>query len=200
MRPYDLRLESAAAAQGARAFVLADVIVANDPREVYRTIEQHYGPTLRHACDAVRQVNADIVLLSGRWADLPDIERLTQALLPLAPHRIINMNERMQRPAGDGAQSDAGAGADPCLEMLVGAALCGRGPQQQFDRVALLAQELRLVSPPETATGWLAGESTLMAVHTRLIPAADDTAAPALLQDASDRSGRSSLPRAEGAA
>lgn len=157
LAPLDARLEALAAREGARAFCLADVSVVLDAHDLSHTISQHFAEPLALASDACRVLRADLVLLTGRYADLAEVSGLIETALPLSPHRIVNMNERsLQTAACTNANSATALGVlDPRLAMLVGSASCGRSTNAQFDQLALLADDLRLASPPCQASVWL---------------------------------------------
>ncbi len=156
MAPLDAKLEALAAGENARQFRLADVMIAYDAQDFSRTISQHFSEPVTRASEACHALRADLMLLSGRYADLAEVSSLIETILPLSPHRIVNMNAHM---AASGTLASGLVGADPRLAILVGAATCNRGLGAPLDRIAVLAEDLRLASPPPPASAWLSGRS-----------------------------------------
>ncbi len=157
MAPLDAKLEALAAGEGAREFCLAEVAIALDAQDLSRTISQHFAQPVTRASEACRALRADLMLLSGRYADLAEVSGLVEASLPLSPHRIVNMNARLEETYAFAHAPPALSGVDPRMAMLVGAATCGRGSDAKVDRIAALADELRLARPPQFASAWLSG-------------------------------------------
>lgn len=155
MAPLDEKFEKLAASEGARDFCLADVAVALDANELSQTISQHFSETVTRASEACRALRADLMLLSGRYADLAEVSELVEMSLPLSPHRIVNMNARFDEAALGELSPRMNSLAEPRLAMLVSAATCGRRSDAQFDKFAALVEDLRLAEPPERVVAWL---------------------------------------------
>lgn len=161
MSPLDDKLEVLAAAEGARQFRLADVAVWLDANALSETISRYFEDPLSRASEACRTLRADLVLLSGRYADLDEVKGLLEMSLPFSPHRIVNMNARFDDTAAEAAHDPrACVTMEPRLSALIAAAQCGRGAGGQFDGITAVAEELQLASPPQQTIAWLSGEET----------------------------------------
>jgi hypothetical protein len=145
LAPLDAQIEAMAAVQGARGFRLAEVGVKLRPRAVARTLERQLDPLLARVAEVVSDYGADLLLLSGRHARLPDVGRLLLKHLPLGPHRIIDVCERWSAVAGELA-GDADAGRDIRLLPLVGAAFGSSRGGFAGDRFGMLAERLSHVA------------------------------------------------------
>lgn len=197
MAPLDAKFEALATRQGAREFRLAGVAIALDAHDLSHTISQHFAAPVTRAGEACHAMRADLMLLSGRYAELAEVSGLVEMSLPLSPHRIVNMNARTDEMASGAPGSPALQVADPRLAMLIGAATCGHGSDAQFDRFAGLADDLRLASPPRQAPAWLSGERSESSASGR-VAQGTPTTNRAIAHEESAAS--STGPRAEGAA
>lgn len=198
MAPLNARLETLAAREGARPFRLADVPLALDARDLSQTISQHFAEPVTlagHACQALR---ADLMLLSGPYADLAEVGSLVEMSLPLSPHRIINMNARSREAAADqNTVATTLSAADPRLANLVGSAMRGRGCEAQRGGFAALVDELCLAIPPRQDPAWLTREG-VEGASARRVAQDDAIARRAIAQDAAV--GATHGSRVEGAA
>ncbi|MEZ5855559.1 MAG: virulence factor SrfB [Hyphomicrobiaceae bacterium] len=88
------QFDQVVAAAGARDFELASVTVALRPRQLRRLSEAHFDGLLDLVCDVVRAHNCHLLLLTGENAHLSRARALLLRRLPLAPHRIVAVDDR----------------------------------------------------------------------------------------------------------
>ena len=167
MGPLDEKLEALAAREGARSFRLDKVEVTLDPHAVSATIASHLSPMLDQVVQVVSNANVDLFVLSGQFADLPDVTRSLEAKCPLAPHRIVNLNRRYEEASVEPQASDIEA-PDPRLITLARATLSGGNDAGKFNAIGALADELRLAAPKRTGLGLLEPDSEV--ASRRYIP------------------------------
>lgn len=146
LSPLDAEIEAMAAAHGARGFRLGEVGVRLRPRAVAATLEQHLDPLLARVAEVVRELGADLLLLSGRHARLPDINRIMLKHLPIGPHRIIDVGERWNTVSDDLVGELPGA-RDMRMLPLIGAALAGNRSGFAGDGFGALAEQLTHALP-----------------------------------------------------
>ena len=146
LKPLDAQIEAMAAAHGARGFRLAEVVVKLRPRAVSKALDQQLDPLLERVAEVASTYGADLLLLSGRHARLPDVDRLLLKHLPLGPHRIIDVGERW-RAVADELAGTAGAGEDIRLLPLVGAALGSSRSGFAGDHFGMLAERMGHLAP-----------------------------------------------------
>lgn len=158
MGPLDKKLETAAIREGAQGFSLEKVEVTLDPNAVSVTMAAHLAPLLEQVVEVVTQANVDLFVLSGQFADLPDVASALESKLPLAPHRIVNLNRRYEE-TGDQEQATGIEVPDPRLATLARATLCGSNEAHKFNAIGALAEEMMLAVPERSELGLLQRET-----------------------------------------
>ena len=154
IKPLDRELENKTAAECSPSFRLTEVDINVRRSALSRTIGGHYELLIERASEVVRASQADLLLLTGRFANLGEIRSLLHAELPIAPHRIISSQQHWGDL--DAQRSQAGlADAEPRYHAVVGAALATSNAGA-CGHVGAMADELLIASLSHRSYG-LAG-------------------------------------------
>ena len=159
MAPLDAQLDALAMREGAREFHLAEAVVAVKRRVLAGTVRDHFEAVVARVAEVVRHRHVDIVVLSGRFGALAEIGEVLLAHLPLAPHRIVKLQERwdgMAEPLG----AAGFAGASSRFQALLATSLVAGSGTAAQDRFGLLTEQLMRALPSEPPIGLAA-----LAVH-----------------------------------
>jgi hypothetical protein len=142
--------DAVAAADGARAFHLAEIQVSVRPREIERMLGDHAGPMLDAVSGLIEANACDVLLLTGGAIRLMSPVRHLLDRLPLAPHRVEDIGRRATAML---ARDDAGEALEAVPESLVNAVatvMAGQHPltiallpptDPAAPRLAVLAEE-----------------------------------------------------------
>lgn len=152
MAPLDAQLEALVQRDGAREFRLAPTVVAVKHRALAHTIRDHFEAVVARVADVVRQRHVDIVVLSGRPGTLRDISDMLLARLPLAPHRIVTLSDRLDGMAETLAAAGL-AGVPSRFHALFTASLGGGIGASARDRFGQIAEQLMCALPSEPPVG-----------------------------------------------
>lgn len=85
-------IDNAAAKAGARDFHLLDVAIEIDPLRVADAIAALMDPVLGNLCEVIRDLDCDLVLLSGRPSRLRVMREIVLRHSPVTPDRIVAMS------------------------------------------------------------------------------------------------------------
>jgi hypothetical protein len=115
-------LEGEAARAGAASFVMADVPMIAEARQIDKIVTSVLGPMLGDLCEVVWSYDCDVLLLSGRPSRLRVVTDIVQNKMPVPPHGLISMHRYRvgdKYPYRDAANRID----DPKTTAVVGAAL-----------------------------------------------------------------------------
>ena len=128
--------DNAARAAGAQGFALENVTFELEYSAIGKTIENVIAPILEPLCAATHELQADVLLVSGRPSRLPTIRDLLLRYAPVAPHRIVFMHDY---DVGNWYPFSGRLGriGDPKTTVVVGALLCTLASTRRIQDFAL---------------------------------------------------------------
>ncbi len=122
------RLDVAAADEGADGFSPLDVTVAYLMRDLGKLASQTLRPMLDGVVRVLSELDCDVVLVSGRGAELPVVREALLSGMPLRPDRVLFMHEhRFGAWYAQGHAATQAEGSTAKLLPAAGALLQARG-------------------------------------------------------------------------
>ncbi len=132
--PLASQVDELAVQHSARGFALGSVEVVFSGRQIVQLTHTHFEELFDLVTDVVREHRCDLLLLSGANAHLTRAKAQLLQRLPIAPHRIVELESRhfdIVERVGDRLAS----GIDRCRQLaLIGLALAGN---DQLGRIAI---------------------------------------------------------------
>jgi hypothetical protein len=136
---------SAARQAGASHFSFDTVVFDLDFPAISKTVERVIGPILEPLCAAIHELQADVLLVSGRPSRLPTIRSLLLRYAPVPPHRIVFMHDYDVGNWYPFSNSNGVVG-DPKTTVVVGALLCTLASTRRIQDFALDENALTIES------------------------------------------------------
>lgn len=126
-------------------FRLEDVQIPLDFGKLRRTTDQMMGEIANNICEAIKALDVDVVLISGRPARFPAISDLFTDRLPTLPDRIVTFSDYRVGTWYPFRDADNTRMSDPKTCTAVGAMLCVLA-ERQMENFVLLTHRLSMRS------------------------------------------------------
>jgi len=124
-------------------FRLLDVPFLMDSDAVGTTVRIVMEQVLTDLCEVMRNLECDVVLLSGRPSRLPAIREIIVSNTPLSPHRVINMH-RYDPGVWYPFPGRGGLIEDPKTTVAVGALVCTLANERRIQGLSIMGDRIGL--------------------------------------------------------
>ena len=123
-------LEEPARRQGAASFALADCVFVTDFALIGRVVKSVLDLAVDNLCEAVYELDCDVVMLSGRPSRLPALVDLIVNKLAISPDRVIPLHHYQAGNWYPFRSRDNRRISDPKTTTAVGGMLCALAESQ----------------------------------------------------------------------
>jgi hypothetical protein len=123
-------LEEPARRQGASAFALADCAFVSDFDLIAQVVRSVLDIVIDHLCEAVYELDCDLVMLSGRPSRLPALVDLVVNKLAVSPERVLPLHQYQAGNWYPFRSRDNRRIGDPKTTTAVGGMLCALAESQ----------------------------------------------------------------------
>ncbi len=137
--------EQTMAERGAVDFRLLDTLFTLDPAAVGLSVRAAMEQVLGDLCEVIRNLNCDVMLLSGRPSRLPAVREMILSNAPCSPHRVINMH-RYDAGGWYPFQGRGGLIDDPKTTVAVGALVCTLANERRIQGLSIMGEDMTLNS------------------------------------------------------
>jgi len=143
VEPFIAWFEGRMAKAGVPDFQLLDVPFSMDADAVGATVQLVMDQVLTDLCEVIRNLDCDVLLLSGRPSRLPAVRDIIVANTPLSPHRVLNMH-RYDPGAWYPFPGRGGLIEDPKTTVAVGALVCTLADERRIQGFSIMGDRLGL--------------------------------------------------------